>query len=221
MEYYMKSTLGKVALAAAAFGAAGAASAFTISGDAGVARSFKKFEPKVKGADKVGMKSFDYTLSAGVQPVDEIPVSVGLKAELITIGKKDASNMLGFQEKAKTAYGYQFSPEIKAWAPAELLGSVGDIVSPYAKVGYTFDALSNYRLEAKNEQGTTVKYDGEVNAYYIGIGTAVSVTENISALVDYTYSDGNVQFKNTTTKIKSKKDYLTTHSFMIGARISV
>ena len=127
----------------------------------------------------------------------------------------------GFQEKAKTAYGYQFSPEIKAWAPAELLGSVGDIVSPYAKVGYTFDALSNYRLEAKNEQGTTVKYDGEVNAYYIGIGTAVSVTENISALVDYTYSDGNVQFKNTTTKIKSKKDYLTTHSFMIGARISV
>ena len=228
MENYMKSTLTKVAVAAT-FLAASGAHAFTITGDVGVARSIKKFEFQEKGKDNVGLKSLDYSLSAHVQPMDEIPLSLGLRANLITLGHKDAKNL---DEKivsraqgstsidsVNTAYGFEFTPEMRVWAPAELLGSVGDVVSPYFKAGFSLEGLGNYKFEKKDNLGNKVKTTAKSQGVYAGIGAAVIVTDNISVLADYTYSNSSFRFKEDGKK--GDKNTMQSHSFMLGARVSV
>ena len=215
MENYMKSTLTKVAVAAT-FLAASGAHAFTITGDVGVARSIKKLEYQERGTDAKGLKSFDYSLSAHVQPMDEIPVSLGLRANLITLDHKDFEN---YGIKADTAYGYEFTPEMRVWAPAELLGSVGDIVSPYFKAGFALEALGHYKIELKDNQGNKAKATAKTQGIYAGLGTAITVTDNFSALVDYSYS--NTSFQSKLEGKKGDKNTMHSHTFMIGARVSV
>lgn len=221
----MTSTMTKAAVAATFLAATGA-QALTITGDVGVARSIKKFEYQEKGIADAGLKSLDYSLSVHAQPMDDIPVSLGLRANLITLNHKDAKNidenLTGRKnniDSVSTAYGFEFTPEVRAWAPADLLGSVGDVVSPYLKAGFALEGLGNYKFEKKDNQGKKIKSTAKTQGLYGGIGAAINVTESFSALIDYTYS--NTSFKYKEDGKRGDKNTMHSHSFMLGARVSV
>ena len=210
MEKNMKRKIGKAAVLATVFGSALQAGAVSFDGDFMLGRSWS--ENKV---EKITTKyqANDYTLGAQVQPMGEYPVSVGLRATLSDFKKAD------FGENTETAYGWDITPEIKAWIPAEIVGT--DIVLPYVKMGYTFEALSSVTFETKDDTGKKIETSGEFSGYHVNVGADVKITEMVGALVEYSYISKQQQLKNEETKIKADKTDISSQAFLMGARVSV
>lgn len=205
----MNYRLTKTAVAAT-FLAASGAHAFTVTGDVGVSRTVKNLEYQDRNSSKRGLKSIDYSLSTHIQPADELPVSFGIRANLITIDHKEYKSQYS---KAKSAYGYEFTPELRAWIPSKR-------VSPYIKAGFALESLGHYKFEFKSEDNNrTEKETAKTQGLYGGLGAAFIINKNLSGLVDYTYS--NTSFKVKSDVYESDKDTMHSHSIMLGARVSV
>ena len=206
----MNRRIGKAAVLATVFGSALQAGAVSFDGDFTLGRRWN--ENKIEKTTST-FQANDYSLGAHVQPMGEIPVSVGLRATLSDFNKDD------FAKNTETAYGWDIAPEIKAWIPSELVGT--DIILPYVKMGYNFAALSSISFESKDDTGKKVKTSGEFSGYQVNVGTDVKVTEMVGALVEYSYTSKKQQLKDEDTKIKADKTDLTSQAFLIGARVSV
>ncbi|NRA43936.1 MAG: outer membrane beta-barrel protein [Oligoflexales bacterium] len=205
----MNRKIGKAAVLATVFGSALQAGAVSFDGDFTLGRRWN--ENKVEKTTS-GFQANDYSVGAHIQPMAEIRVAVGLRATLSDYNKND------FSSNTETAFGWDITPEVKAWVPAEIVGT--DIVMPYVKMGYTFEALSSVTFEAKDDTGKKMKASGEFSGYQINVGTDVKVTEMVGALVEYSYNNKKQEIKDDQTKIKAKTD-ITSQAFLIGARVSV
>ena len=210
--------LTRAAVAATILGSTGV-QAYSFTASVGAARTVKNLQYKHKttdGNNSSGMKSMDFNVSGHVQPMEEMPFSVGLRFNLINLDKKDVAHE---SEKTRKALGWELTPEVKAWAPAELLGDVGELFSPYARAGFALEALGSYDMEFKSETGDKYKSTAKTQGFYVGLGTEVSVTENIATLVDYTYS--NTTFQQKTGGKKGDRNRLSSHAFMVGGSLKV
>ncbi|MCB9228543.1 MAG: outer membrane beta-barrel protein [Deltaproteobacteria bacterium] len=203
--------LSKAIIAAGLIGAS-SAQAYTISADATVGRSFLDLKGREAGAESKAMKSMEYTVAGHVQPMEELPFSVGLRAGFTMQDKNDLKVLP--EDKVESAAGWAISPEAIAWVPAELLGTVGEYATPYARAGFQLEALGarNYKINGTQRSAKT-------QGFNIGMGLNVKATENVSAILDYSYTQLSYQEKTEGQKLD--KSDLSSHTILVGAKFSV
>lgn len=211
----MINKLGKAVAVASLLGAAHA-QAVSFDGDVTMGRRWTQFENKKDSDVKFGVQAQDFSMAGHVQPSSDAPVSVGLRANLVNLKNKDITNAFAVS-KTETAYGWEVAPEVKVWMPSDMLGT--ELVSPYLKLSYTMDALSAYTTEVKAETGAKAKLKGKASGLQVNLGADVTVTENLGVLVEYSYTQKELQNKLDGEKLDKMK--YNSNAFLLGARVSV
>lgn len=169
-------------------------------------------EAKKEGEDKA-TKSYESTyersVAVHVQPVAEVPVSVGARVNFLSL---DETGSMGLE----TASGWEVRPEIKVQAPN---GVIPGPVAPYAKVGLALPFASSYKLR-KTEEAKAIEGANKDLGFNVNLGANVKVNDNVGLLVEYSYNNNTEEWKTEGSEDK-KEQTKTSHAVLAGLSLSI